>query len=52
MGPDKKIIKMVDGKPEDLTDEEQKKILLYKTTDEDKNILKAIEKLNSFFDKI
>ena len=52
MGPDKKIIKMVDCKPEDLTDEEQKKILLYKTTDEDKNILKAIEKLNSFFDKI
>jgi hypothetical protein len=45
----KKIIKTVDGKPEDLTDEEEAEISRIKTTDEDKNILAAIEKLNLKF---
>jgi ribonuclease D len=45
----KKIIKTVDGKPEDLTDEEEVEISRIKTTDEDKNILAAIEKLNLKF---
>lgn len=45
----KKIIKTVNGKPEDLTDEEEVEISRIKTTDEDKNILAAIEKLNLKF---
>jgi ribonuclease D len=46
---DKQIIKTVNGKPEDLTDEEEAEISRIKTTDEDKNILTAIEKLNLKF---
>jgi hypothetical protein len=49
MGAGKKIIKTVNGKPEDLTDEEEVEISRIKTTDEDKNILAAIEKLNLKF---
>lgn len=45
----KKIIKTVGGKPEDLTPEEEAEISRIKTTDEDKNILAAIEKLNLKF---
>jgi hypothetical protein len=46
---DKQIIKTVNGKPEDLTDEEEAELSRIKTTDEDKNILTAIEKLNLKF---
>ncbi len=47
---DQEIIKMVDGKPEDLTDEEKKEVeSLDKTTDD--KIVKALEKLNSRFGK-
>ncbi len=46
---DKKIIKTVDGKPVDLTPEEDIEISRIKTTDEDEGILKAIEKLNLKF---
>ena len=45
---DKEIIKIVDGKPEDLTDEEKKEIQYIKTTD-DKRILDAVKILNSKF---
>ena len=44
------IIKMVDGKPEDLTDEEKKEVgSLDKTSDN--KIIAAIEKLNLKFGK-
>jgi len=45
---DKEIIKIVDGKPEDLTDEEKKEIKYIKTTD-DKKILDAVKILNAKF---
>jgi hypothetical protein len=45
---DKEIIKIVDGKPEDLTDEEKKEIQYIKTTD-DKRILDAVKILNAKF---
>lgn len=45
---DKEIIKIVDGKPEDLTDEEKKEIKYIKTTD-DKKILDAVKILNDKF---
>jgi len=48
MGPNKDIIKMVDGKPEELSDEEKKETQFIKTTD-DNEILKVIEKLNQKF---
>ena len=45
---DKEIIKIVDGKPEDLTDEEKKEIQYIKTTN-DKKILDAVKILNAKF---
>ncbi len=45
---DKEIIKIVDGKPEDLTDEEKKEIQYIKTTD-DNRILDAVKILNAKF---
>jgi hypothetical protein len=51
MNFDKEIIKMVGEKPEELSPEEQKEVdKLNKTTD-DKKILAAVDKLNSFFGK-
>jgi hypothetical protein len=51
MDADKEIIKMIDGKPEELSPEEQKKVdKLNKTTD-DVKILDAVNKLNTFFGK-
>jgi hypothetical protein len=52
MGADKKIIKVVDGLPsKDITPEESTEISLVKTTDDDENILAAVEKLNRKFGK-
>lgn len=52
MGPNKKILKLVDNLPsKDITPEEQKEISLIKTTDDDSKILSAIEKLNRMFGK-
>lgn len=52
MGADKKIIKVVDGLPsKEITPEESEEISLVKTTDDDKNILAAVEKLNRKFGK-
>jgi hypothetical protein len=48
MDADKEIKKLVDGKPEDLSQEEKDKIKLGTTTD-DVKILAAIEKLNQKF---
>ena len=45
---DKEIIKIVNGKPEDLTDEEKKEIQYIKTTN-DKRILDAVKILNAKF---
>jgi hypothetical protein len=51
MDADKEIIKIIDGKPEELSPEEQKEVdRLNKTTD-DVKILDAVNKLNSFFGK-
>jgi len=44
------IIKMVDGKPEDLTDEEKKEVGSLDKTNDNK-IIAAIEKLNLKFEK-
>ncbi len=44
------IIKMVDGKPEDLTDEEKKEVGSLDKTNDNK-IIAAIEKLNLKFGK-
>lgn len=49
MGPSKDIIKTVDGKPEDLTDEEQELTKDLDKTTEDPKILKAVELLNQKF---
>jgi len=52
MGADKKIIKMVNVLPsKDITPEESSDISLVKTTDDDENILAAVEKLNRKFGK-
>jgi hypothetical protein len=52
MGGDKKIIKIVNDLPsKDITPEESAEISLIKTTDEDKDILAAVEKLNRKFGK-
>lgn len=50
MDADKEIIKMVDGKPEQLSQEEMDNVKLDKTTD-DVKILAAVEKLNRLFGK-
>jgi len=51
MDADKEIIKMIDGKPEELSSEEKKEVdTLNKTTD-DVKILAAVDKLNTFFGK-
>jgi putative alpha-1,2-mannosidase len=49
MGADKKIIKTVDGKPEQLTPEEEELTKDLDKTTEDPKILAAIEKLNLKF---
>lgn len=52
MGADKKIIKVVDGLPsKEISPEESEEISLIKTTDDDENILAAVEKLNRKFGK-
>ena len=52
MGADKKIIKVVNKLPsKDITPEESSEISLVKTTDDDENILAAVEKLNRKFGK-
>jgi hypothetical protein len=52
MGAGKKIIKTVDGKPEELTPEEQEKTKELNKTSDDPKILAAIEKLNQKFGKL
>jgi DNA-directed RNA polymerase specialized sigma subunit len=49
---DKKIIKTVDGKPVDLTPEEQEETKELDKTSDDPKILAAIEKLNQKFGKL
>lgn len=48
LNADKKIIKMVDGKPEELTPKEKEETEKYNTTS-DEDAIKAIEKLNQLF---
>jgi hypothetical protein len=52
MGAGKKIIKTVDGKPVDLTPEEQEETKELDKTSDDPKILAAIEKLNQKFGKL
>jgi hypothetical protein len=50
-GTDNQILKIVNGKPEELSPEEQKEVdKLNKTTDDDK-IFTAVSRLNTFFGK-
>jgi|APGre2960657404_1045060.scaffolds.fasta_scaffold20456_3 uncharacterized protein YnzC (UPF0291/DUF896 family) len=51
MDADKEIIKIIDGKPEELSPEEQKEVEKLNKTTDDVKILAAVDKLNTFFGK-